>query len=204
MTTLYYVVDPMCSWCYAFAPTWKKLLLQLPNSLHIKYVMGGLAPHSDEPMPEAMQKMLQNTWKSIHEQVGTEFNFDFWTKCKPRRSTYLACQACISARKQNLEYEMIQNIQEFYYKKASNPSDKDTLINAALLIKNMDIEKFSNDLENADTVEQFNKDLLKSNSLQVRGFPSLFLKKDEDLYPIPIDYKSVSKNLLSIKEILKS
>ena len=43
------------------------------------YVVGGLAPDSAEPMPEAMQLALQNTWRTIQSRIpGTEFNYDFW------------------------------------------------------------------------------------------------------------------------------
>ena len=60
MRTLYYILDPMCSWCYAFAPTWKKLLQNLPSHIQVEYIHGGLAPHSDAPMPQEMQDKLQN------------------------------------------------------------------------------------------------------------------------------------------------
>ena len=32
---------------------------------------------------------------------GVRFNFDFWTHCTPKRSTYPACRAVIAARAQD-------------------------------------------------------------------------------------------------------
>jgi len=189
MNTLYYVLDPMCSWCYAFAPTWNKLLKQLDSSLHVEYVYGGLAPHSNEPMPQNMQEMLQNTWKDIEQRVGTHFNYDFWSTCKPRRSTYLACQACVSARLQGKEYEMIQEIQKAYYQNASNPSDRDTLEIAASNI-NLNIDKFSHALESDEIINLFKKDLHKRRELRVNGFPSLVLQIKDSYFKIAIDYKN--------------
>ena len=129
MSTLYYVLDPMCSWCYGFSPTWKELLSHLSSDIKVIYVHGGLAPHSFEPMPKNMQSMLESTWRQIETQTQVTFNFNFWTTCEPRRSTYLACQACIAARLQGKEYEMIQAIQESYYQKAcllyTSPSPRD-------------------------------------------------------------------------------
>ncbi len=54
--TLYYVHDPMCSWCYAFKSVLKKLRDNLPTTIHFQTVIGGLAPDSKEVMPEDIQK----------------------------------------------------------------------------------------------------------------------------------------------------
>ena len=85
---LYYVHDPMCSWCWGFRPTWTEIKANLPEAVEIKYLLGGLAPDSDEPMPESMQSDIAGYWKIIQQRIpGTQFNFDFWDKCEPRRST---------------------------------------------------------------------------------------------------------------------
>ena len=52
---LYYVHDPMCSWCWGFRETWQLVLQQLPKKVHTYYLLGGLAQDSDEPMPKEMQ-----------------------------------------------------------------------------------------------------------------------------------------------------
>ncbi len=55
MPTLHLVHDPMCSWCYAFAPNWRQIKAALPASISVQYVLGGLAPDSDQPMPLHVQ-----------------------------------------------------------------------------------------------------------------------------------------------------
>ena len=203
MAILYYVIDPMCSWCYGLSPTWKKLLENLPDDLQVIYVQGGLAPHSNEAMNENMQIMLENTWKQIHDQVGVEFNFDFWKDCKPRRSTYLACQAAISARLQNKEYEMICAIQEQYYLNAKNPSNRDTLEVAAQKI-NLDVECFSKDLESQKVVDIFHNDLKLRDKLHTHSFPSLVLKYKNNYFPIKIDFKNYESMLEQIDDLNKN
>jgi len=199
--TLYYVLDPMCSWCYAFAPTWKRVLEGLDENLHVRYVHGGLAPHSTELMPQDMQEMLQGTWRDIEQRVGTKFNFDFWTTCKPRRSTYLACQASIAARVQGKEYEMIQAIQYEYYQNASNPSDRDTLERAAVKI-GIDIKIFSHDLESVEIVDIFKKDLDKRRELGVHGFPSLMLHVNDVIHPVAIGFDNHEEILEKISSYM--
>ena len=87
-TTLYYVHDPMCSWCYAFTPVWTQIQQQLPASLRVQYVLGGLAPDSDQIMPPETRAYIQSQWRKIIQDVpGTLFNFEFWAQCQPCRST---------------------------------------------------------------------------------------------------------------------
>ena len=113
MPHLLYVVDPMCSWCFGFAPALKEARAQssaqpLPEStekashatparLPVELVMGGLAPDSDEPMPAEMRAYVQQAWHAVTARTGVEFEHRFWQECAPRRSTYPACRAVIAA-----------------------------------------------------------------------------------------------------------
>ena len=200
--TLYYVHDPMCSWCYAFKPTLEKLRKHLDSNIKIVNVVGGLAPHSDEIMPKDMQEKIENIWYEIEENTGAKFNHDFWKNCKPRRSTYLACQATILARYENKEDEMINAIQEAYYLKALNPSDASTLIELAKQI-GMNAKKFEEDLKSQKIEEDLQNELNFRRSLNVRSFPSLILKYKKELYPINIkynDYKSMLTQITNMTE----
>lgn len=112
---LYYVHDPMCSWCWAFRPVWKELQTLLPPDLRVTYLLGGLAPDSQLSMSLDMQRQIQGHWQRIQQSVpGTPFNFEFWDKCQPRRSTYPACRAVIAAtyQDQSLQDPMILAIQQ--------------------------------------------------------------------------------------------
>ena len=200
--TLYYVHDPMCSWCYAFKSTLDTLKKHLDSNIKLVYVVGGLASHSDEIMPKDMQEKIENIWYEIEENTGAKFNHDFWKNCKPRRSTYLACQATILARYENKEDEMINAIQEAYYLKALNPSDASTLIELAKQI-GMNAKKFEEDLKSQKIEEDLQNELNFRRSLNVRSFPSLILKYKKELYPINIkfnDYKSMLDQINNMVE----
>lgn len=201
--TLYYVHDPMCSWCYAFKQTLEKLRKHLDSNIKIVNVVGGLAPHSDEIMPKEMQEKIESIWYEIEKVTGTKFNHDFWKKCAPRRSTYLACQATMLARYENKENEMIEAIQEAYYQKALNPSDATTLINLAKQI-GMDEKKFEEDLKSQKIEEDLQNELNFRRSLHVKTFPSLILKYKKELYPINIKYNDYESMLTQIKNMTEN
>ena len=71
---LYYVHDPMCSWCYAFRPALARLLEALGKNTEIVRLLGGLAKDSDEPMPAQTRSYVIANWQRIEQTVpGTEW-----------------------------------------------------------------------------------------------------------------------------------
>ncbi len=192
----------MCSWCWAFRPIWAAIRSQLSNRVNVVGVLGGLAPDTTQPMPEEMQTKLQNIWGTIQRQVpGTEFNFDFWQVCKPRRSTYAACRAVIAAVNQAPAFEqtMILAIQTAYYLHALNPSDDTTLIDLAARL-GLDRERFTIDL-NADlTQQELERQIAFSRTLGVSGYPSLVLEHDNRVTKILFDYNDPAIVLNALKD----
>lgn len=201
--TLYYVYDPMCSWCYAFAPTFEKVKEKLDSNIKILYVPGGLAPHTKEPMSKDMQKKIESIWYDIEEVVGTKFNHDFWTNCIPKRSTYLACQATLAAKKQNKEEEMIEAIQNAYYQRAMNPSEEEAILQIAKEI-GLDIQKFENSLTSEETIINFNEKMNLRRKLNLNSFPSLAIKYKKEIYPINIKFNEPDAILEQIRNLTEN
>lgn len=201
---LYYFHDPMCSWCYAFQPVWQTIKTSLPEKVDVTYVLGGLAPDEDEIMPESLQQTIQHHWQRIQQVVpGTEFNFDFWTACEPRRSTYPACRAVIAATRQGSAKgeQMTAAIQRAYYLEARNPSDYSTHLQLAEELE-MDVQGFEIDLQSIETETELNRQLQLTHSMNVRGFPGLILTLDGAQHGIAIDYTNAAATLSLIDQLL--
>jgi putative protein-disulfide isomerase len=188
--TLIYVHDPMCSWCWGFEPTRQKIFEAVAGRMQIRRMVGGLAPDSDVPMPAAMRSMLQHAWQRIEQTIpGTKFNFEFWQKCSPRRSTYPANRAVIAAREQGDEYDakMTARIQRAYYLEAKNPSDNSTLIELAADI-GLDSERFSASLVADYTQQQLSAEIKAAREMGIDSFPSLVVLKANGLRHIGLNY----------------
>ena len=199
--TLYYIHDPMCSWCWGFRKTWSETKQALDDQIDLRYVVGGLAPDTNEPMPEDMQMTLQATWRRIKEAIpGTEFNFDFWTENQPRRATYPACRAVLAARKQALDKEqhMVLAIQQAYYLHAKNPSDDEILIELAGLV-GLNTHQFSEHLNSDEIHTQLHAEIALGQSLGAQGFPSLVLHEGGHSRLLRINYKSSDFMLKQIR-----
>jgi putative protein-disulfide isomerase len=204
MPTLYYVHDPMCSWCWAFRPTLLKLQEALPAGIEFKQLLGGLAQDTDQPMDPAMQQQLQETWRRIQKKLPeTQFNFDFWHKTQPRRATYPACRAVIAARRLDpaAENPMILAIQQAYYLQARNPSDDAVLIQLASEI-GLPEERFAELLQEPQTQSLLEEEFEQARRLGAHSFPSLVLQQGMGYWPIPVDYHSVDNILETLAMVL--
>lgn len=190
---LYYIYDPMCSWCWGYTPTWNRLKKELADHVDIIYGLGGLAEDSKMVMPEDMQHFLQQTWRKISQQLGTSFNHDFWLQCEPRRSTYPACRATLVARAFNKEQEMLTAIQHGYYLQAKNPSDIDTLHTLAIEI-GLNGEHFLQQMASQQLDDALKAEIVKMRSMPINGFPALVLIKDQQCSAITLDYKDWHKS----------
>ena len=204
--TLYYVHDPMCSWCYAFRESWHKITVHFSDQLEFKRLLGGLAPDSDEPMSEATRKMVQNSWRRIEQSVtGVSFNFDFWAQNQPRRSTYPACRAVIAAREMgglDLDLKMTRAIQDSYYQQAKNPSDNSLLIDLAADL-GLDRGRFSSALESDATEQQLQQEMAQARSMGADSYPSLVLQiNTQSRWPIAINYQDADEMIATIEMCL--
>ncbi|GAA3919407.1 DsbA family protein [Litoribacillus peritrichatus] len=216
--TLYYIHDPMCSWCWGFRLTWDELQNHLPRDLEIQYVLGGLAPDTHQPMPMALRQTIQQHWYRINDLLGTEFNFDFWSFNTPKRSTYPACRAIIAAKviakKYNLNLDvgkiMVDAIQRGYYLRAMNPSENDileTLFQEVATELSLPVEAasdFRTVLDSDETHEVLNGQIKLARNLSDAGFPSLVLEWGDQLYPIGIDYRDWQSMQFSISNIINT
>lgn len=74
VTGLIYVGDPMCSWCWGFAPEIESLAAELP----VEVVVGGLRPGPmAQPLEERMAASLRRHWTEIAERTGQPFETSF-------------------------------------------------------------------------------------------------------------------------------
>jgi len=200
---LYYVHDPMCSWCWGFAPVLKDLLEKLPDGIRVQRLLGGLAPDTAAPMPKDMRQTIEATWHRIQQSIpGTQFNFDFWTQCAPRRSTWPACRAVIAARMQGdvFDVRMTKAIQLAYYTQARNPSDASTLIELSDEL-GLDAQLFVEALVGKSVQQQLQAEIALSRQLHATSFPSLVLKTSSTEWRIPVDYNDSTPMLEMVAEL---
>lgn len=188
MKKLLYIMDPMCSWCWAFSPAIEAIQEAFPK-LPVQFIMGGLAADSEAPMPKQQQQAIRSIWVSIEETTGTQFNYDFWTQCIPRRSTWRACRAVIIAEQliPGSAALMAHAIQHAYYLEAQNPSDSKTLIPLAESL-GINPSDFASLLDAQESQQTLQEHMNLAKQLKVSGFPALRFFDGEKVFRVSDGY----------------
>lgn len=201
---LYYVHDPMCSWCWAFENIRNDLFQLLPWQLQVRRLLGGLAADTNEPMPEEMVSHVKSNWRAIEARFpDLRFNHDFWKNCQPRRATWPACRGVLAARTQGHQYDQImtQAIQQAYYQQARNPSEDATLIALAGEL-GLDSQRFAQTLNASSTQEHLLEEISDARKLNAVSFPALVLQTGSGLHGIAVDYQSAKPMQMRISQLL--
>lgn len=94
-----YFADPMCSWCYGFAPVMEKLASHFAGRLPVRLVMGGLRAGNRQPMRPQDRDYIRSAWTRVSEASGQPFDFGFFERETFTYDTEPACRAVVAMRR---------------------------------------------------------------------------------------------------------
>ncbi|MGZ3236428.1 MAG: DsbA family protein [Burkholderiaceae bacterium] len=187
MTTLIYIADPMCSWCYGFGPELSALMQGLPE-LPVEVVVGGLRPYNTQPMDEELKTTLLSHWHNVAEKTGLPFMDDALTREGFIYNTEPACRAVVTARKLApfSTLAMFQAIQHAFYASGMDITRIDVLseIGASVLTKMgvpTDAAAFEAVLTSEESIMATHDDFALTQKWGINGFPTLVLERDGKL-----------------------
>ena len=93
---LVYFADPMCSWCYGFAPVVAAVEQQFRGRLPLRLVMGGLRAGQTRPMRDADKEYIRDAWTRVNAASGQPFDFAFFEREGFVYDTEPACRAVVT------------------------------------------------------------------------------------------------------------
>ena len=176
---LIYVGDPMCSWCWGFAPEIEALVVDH----QVEGVVGGLRPGpSAQPLDDRMAEFLRSHWVEIRERTGQPFDTAFLD----RRDGWLydtepAAIAVTQLRENNKEatLDYFTTVQHAFYAEGQDITDFDVL--AALAAPyGLDEADFRSALDTDDAKKRAWSDFSRSRNWGIGGFPALIGELEDD------------------------
>ncbi|WP_187260714.1 DsbA family protein [Pontibacter beigongshangensis] len=187
---LIYVMDPMCTWCYGFAPVIKRLHEEYQDKLKLKVVVGGLRPGATTPLQADTPDNVQQHWHEVAETSGQPFNFDFFEREGFVYDTEPACRAIVAIRylAPEHELEMASEIQQAFYKLNQDVTNPAVL---AAIASHFGVqeETFLENFQDPLLIEKTQQDFLIARQLRAIAFPSLYLLNDKRISLISRGYK---------------
>jgi putative protein-disulfide isomerase len=197
---LYYFADPMCSWCYGFAPVFDKLRAAYARDLDIRLVMGGLRPGTlAEPMTPARARLMRQHWREVAKLTSQPFEDDIFKREDFVYDTEPAAKAVVTMEliQPSEAYTYYHEIQRGFYAHSQDITAPDVLANFARrcgVEKAQFLEAFHSETAHKETWGQFTF----SASLGVKGFPALVLEEDGEFMLVMRGYMPFAQ----ISEIL--
>lgn len=182
---LWYFADPMCSWCWGFAPTIQTLRDDTRDRLKIALVLGGLRPGTTEPLTPSARDDLLHHWHAVHARTGQPFRFDHALPPGFVYDTEPAARAVLTAGQLDPAqvFPFFTAIQSAFYAEGRDVTQAATLT-ALARQQGLDAERFAA-LWDSDTLrERTRAHFRQARAAGVRGFPTLIVQQDSTLTPI--------------------
>ena len=170
---LVYFADPMCSWCWGFAPAIDAIATRHPD-LPIRLVLGGLRPFNDKPMDAAAKAEIRRHWEHVATASGQPFDYGFFERTGFVYDTEPAARAVVAARRLDpgRTFKLNRRIARAFY--AENRDVTDPVVLAALAQEEgLDAERFAAVFAEAATREETLADFAVTKASGVTGFPTL-------------------------------
>lgn len=177
---LLYFADPMCSWCWGFAPVIARVRKEYSARIVFSLNLGGLRPGTTEPVTEAFRDEILHHWQDVNNMTGQPFRFEgampegFIYDTEPASRAVLAFGRINPAKV--LDYFVA--IQSAFYAEGRNVTDVEVLSDVAA---NFDVERdrfielFESDELKAMTRQHFQR----ARQAGVRGFPTVVMQQGE-------------------------
>jgi putative protein-disulfide isomerase len=174
---LWYFADPMCSWCWGFAPVIDAIRAAYSERLKVALSLGGLRPGTREPMTPELRAEILHHWHAVQGMTGQPFAFEgalpagFVYDTEPPSRAVIAVAGLDAAA----VFPYFESVQEAFYAQGQDVTQAPTL--AALAERRgLDPARFLERFDSEETRKTTHKHFAAARQAGVRGFPTVILQ----------------------------
>lgn len=191
---LIYVMDPMCSWCWGFAPVAAALIAQAREAgVPTRLVTGGLRT-GGSALDSATRKYILEHWQAVAEATGQPFRFEGAMPDGFVYDTEPACRALVTARELDAErvWPLLALIQRSFYEQGVDVTVAPHLVDLAEQ-SGFDRAVFAEAFTRADTRAATAADFSWAQDLGIAGFPTLLAERNGQLALLTNGYQPLER-----------
>jgi putative protein-disulfide isomerase len=187
---LIYVMDPMCSWCWGFAPVMTALAGQAAErGVSLELRVGGLRREC-VVMDQAGRQRTLSYWQAVHSATGQPFNLAQGLPEALVYDTEPACRALVAARglDEARVWSLSLLIQQAFYQHGQDVTQPSVLVDlaeAAGLSRSEFAERYDDSATKAATAADF----IWVENLGIAGFPTLLAEHEGQLALVTNGYQ---------------
>ncbi len=188
---LIYVGDPMCSWCWGFAPVKRRIEELCRDRAEVSLVVGGLRPFTTEPQDDARKTFLREHWRDVGDRTGQPFAFHLLDRDDFVYDTEPASRAAVVVRRldgQAAALGFFSELQRAFYADNADITETATLIALAGDF-GVDADAFAARFETEEMRQATIDDFELARSLGVTGFPTVVVEDEEGHAYLTVGYQ---------------
>lgn len=193
-TGLIYVMDPMCSWCWGFAPVARALAEQAADSgVGMRLVVGGLR-RERMVMDRAGRERTLSYWQAVHEASGQPFDLEGGLPDGLIYDTEPACRALVTARAlaPAAVPRLLELIQRAFYVQGRDVTQACVLAELAEQA-GIDRQAFAAAFDSLEQRRATQEDFAWVQGLGIAGFPTLLAECDGQLALLTNGYQPLDR-----------
>jgi putative protein-disulfide isomerase len=185
---LIYVGDPMCSWCWGFAPVLDELESHYETSLAT--IVGGLRPgDAAQPLDERLRGFLSHEWQRIAATTGQPFSEASLQREAWIYDTELPAIAVTTMREHEPASTLtfFSRLQRAFYAEGTDITDLSAYHD---LVDGFGVDPvaFVAEIGTAEARQRAWADFASARRLGVGGFPTLLLRIGEEMAVVTRGY----------------
>ena len=199
-----YVGDPMCSWCWGFAPVLDEL--QRTFAIPIRLIAGGLRPgDAAQALGGRMRSYLAHHWEQVEARTGQQFDRTVLEREGWVYDTETADTAVVTMRELNPKETLrfFVAVQHAFYVDGIDVTDPDAYLD---LLGGFDVDpdRFMAALTSSEMRERTWTDFEEAHQLGVSGFPTLLLDEGDRTVAAAPGYVAADRLIPAIRDWLNT
>lgn len=187
---LWYIADPMCSWCWGFMPVIETIRHEYGGRLKVELLLGGLRPGTKDPMSSTQREEILRHWRTVQRTTGQPFHFEgampegFIYDTEPASRGVVA----VSIINAKVIFPFFKAVQSAFYVEQLDVTSAVMLMQLAAntgLDAQRFLEVFESDTAKKRTLDHFNK----ARQWGVHGFPAVVMQNAAGYSPLATGYR---------------
>ncbi len=200
---LLYIANPLCSWCYGFGPSLRRLRARWPQ-LAITLALGSLGEaRLQRPWDADERARLRAHWRRIQTLTGLPFAFgwlereDFIPDFRPACRALLVVRACWPA----LVLPFFERLQERFYARGADITDPALLRAVAVGEFGTPEARFDALFADPALAQALGREFAQVARLGVRGFPTLLALAGDRLRLVTAGWLGPDELIRRVEEV---
>jgi putative protein-disulfide isomerase len=184
---LVYVADPMCSWCWGFAPVIEKI--DAAYDIPLRIIVGGLRPGDEAEPIERIRDSVAHHWTQVAAASGQPFDHAGLDREDWMYDTLVPDIAIVTMRAAapHETRRFLDTVQRAFYSERVDVTDPGVYGDLVAGFP-VDPDEFETQLRSAEMKATAEQDFLEARWLGVTGFPTLLLRDGASTLPISYGY----------------